>query len=95
MTIYDDNDLLEDYRKLWNNRQLTNEKLEPQGILKEAIIRELRDENSHPRVRKTFYEKYYLATKRIVNSSINNEAKLKLIQLHIEYLSKLNDEKET
>lgn len=80
--------LLNEYRKLWNNRKL-EEDHNAEMILKEAISRELKDENSHPRVRKTIYEKFYLAVKRITHSELDETAKNALIQMHInefEYL---------
>ncbi|MEH7884902.1 hypothetical protein V7654_11355 [Bacillus sp. JJ1609] len=74
--------LLKEYREIWNNRRLEAEE-SPDFILKEAIARDLRDENSHPRARRTLMEKYFLATKRIVESALSNESKILLIQLHI------------
>ncbi|MEK5064960.1 hypothetical protein [Cytobacillus sp. FSL R5-0596] len=74
--------LLNEYRKLWNNRKL-EEDTNAENILKEAISRELRDENSHPRVRKTIYEKFYLAIKRIAQSDLDDKSKAALIQIHI------------
>lgn len=81
--------LLEEYRKLWNNRLLTLEGQDSEKILLDAIKRELNDENSHPRIRKSIYEKYYLATKRILESSIPNESKFTLIVLHKELMKQL------
>ena len=77
--------LLEEYRKLWKNRSLTGEQ-SAETILKEAIIRELKDENAHPRVRKSPAEKYVLASKRIIESDLSEQAKLALLGLHIELL---------
>jgi hypothetical protein len=74
--------LLKEYRDLWNNRKLEAEE-SPEFILKEAITRDLKDENSHPRARRTLKEKYFLATKRIVESALSNESKILLIQMHI------------
>jgi hypothetical protein len=74
--------LLNEYRKLWNNRKL-EEDHNAEMILKEAISRELKDENSHPRVRKTIYEKFYLAVKRITQSDLDETSKNALIQMHI------------
>jgi len=74
--------LLNEYRHLWSNRRLEAEE-SPEFILKEAIARDLRDENSHPRARRTLMEKYFLATKRIVESSLSNENKILLIQMHL------------
>lgn len=75
--------LLSEYRGLWNNRRLESEQ-SSENILKEAIARDLKDENAHPRARRTLMEKYYLATKRILESSIGSESKLTLIRIHME-----------
>ncbi|WP_404322311.1 hypothetical protein LG298_17955 [Cytobacillus firmus] len=74
--------LLNEYRKLWNNRKL-QEDTDAENILKKAISRELMDENSHPRVRKTIHEKFYLAVKRIAHSDLDDKSKAALIQIHI------------
>jgi hypothetical protein len=59
-------------------------------ILVEAIKRELQDENSHPRIRKNKYEKYYSAIKRVINSTISLEAKLLLIKIYNEVMEELS-----
>ncbi|WNS73872.1 hypothetical protein RRV45_13185 [Bacillus sp. DTU_2020_1000418_1_SI_GHA_SEK_038] len=74
--------LLDEYRKLWKNRSLSADE-SAEFILKEAIVRELKDENAHPRVRKTLMEKYYMATKRIIESELSERSKLALIELHV------------
>lgn len=81
--------LLTDYRSIWNNRLLLNNGEESEHILKEAIQREINDENSHPRIRRNKYEKYYLASKRIIESNIPNDSKLALIELHKYYMDSL------
>jgi hypothetical protein len=81
--------LLNAYRSIWNNRSLAAEDGYEEDVLKEAIIRELKDENSHPRVRRSHTEKYVLATKRMIESSINNEEKVLLIKLHLEVMEDL------
>jgi hypothetical protein len=78
--------LLKAYRSIWNNRQLALEEKSCQETLAEAIKRELLDENSHPRIRKSKYEKYYSATKRILSSALPPESKLQLIKLHTEIM---------
>ncbi|MFF2450628.1 hypothetical protein ACFVSW_26650 [Neobacillus sp. NPDC058068] len=83
-------DLLVEYRSIWNNRILLTEEIGSKEILIEAIKRELLDENSHPRVRKSRYEKYYSAIKRVMNSSISAEMKLRLIKIHVEILEELS-----
>jgi hypothetical protein len=79
--------LLNSYRSLWNNRQLDYTDSSAEAVLKEAIKRDLLDENSHPRIRKNKEEKYYLAIKRIVESSLHEKDKLQLIQLYTESLT--------
>jgi hypothetical protein len=88
MSVYFDS-LLAEYRTIWNNRALVTVGNKSEEILKEAIKRELLDENSHPRIRKNRYEKYYSAVKRVVNSTISQEAKLQLIVVHNEIMGKL------
>ncbi|WP_274854713.1 hypothetical protein [Bacillus methanolicus] len=77
--------LLNQYRSIWNNRLLKSDD-SSEVILNEAIKRELLDENSHPRVRRPVHEKFYLAVKRIAESSLNEEDKLALITLHIQVM---------
>ncbi|MCA0147946.1 MULTISPECIES: hypothetical protein [Rossellomorea] len=83
------NDLLISYRQIWKNRMLANNDVSPEQVLKEAIKRELEDANSHPRVRKSIEVKYYLATKRITESDLSNDDKVRLIHLHIEMAAQL------
>ncbi|MBN8190615.1 hypothetical protein JI667_00510 [Bacillus sp. NTK074B] len=83
--------LLESYRQIWKNRKLTEHDTTPEQILKEAIKRELEDANSHPRIRKSWKDKYYSATKRIAESGISNEHKVELIALHIEIAEQFTD----
>ena len=81
------------YRKLWNNRTLDSmQSLEE--TLKVAIVKELKDENSQPRVRKSLHEKFFLATKRIIESSLINEDKITLLRIYAEYANSINNEKE-
>ncbi|MDQ6599316.1 hypothetical protein ABE288_16320 [Bacillus salipaludis] len=81
--------LLHEYRKVWNNRLLNVENQNSEEILKDAIKRELLDENSHPRVRKNRYEKYYSAIKRLVDSNISTETKVHLIEVHNQMMDEL------
>lgn len=82
------NELLEAYRTLWKNRSLPADE-NAETVIIEAITRELRDENSHPRVRKSLLDKYYLATKRIIESNLHADLKVALIKLHMELLELL------
>jgi hypothetical protein len=80
--------LLNEYRKLWNNRRLESQQ-SSEKILKDAISRDLKDENAHPRARRTLMEKYYLATKRILESSLVSETKVTLIRIHMEQVEEI------
>lgn len=82
--------LLKQYREIWNNRRLESDS-NPEYTLKDAISRDLKDENSHPRARRTLLEKYYLSTKRIVESSLSPGDKMKLIQIHIEQVETIEN----
>ncbi|ALC90220.1 hypothetical protein AM500_10825 [Bacillus sp. FJAT-18017] len=82
--------LLTEYRKLWNNRQLEESNLlNSEETLKEAIRRELLDENSHPRVRKGKYEKFYTASKRLLASSLKDSDKTSLLEIYVEIMENL------
>jgi hypothetical protein len=82
-------ELLAEYRMVWNNRMLATSDRSSEETLKEAIQRELLDENSHPRIRKSKFEKYYSAISRITQSTISNEAKVTLIHVHNDIMEKL------
>ncbi|QCJ45239.1 hypothetical protein FAY30_15210 [Bacillus sp. S3] len=77
------------YRSIWNNRVLATETRTCKETLFEAMKRELLDENSHPRIRKNKYEKYYSAVKRTMDSSISSETKCQLIKLYIEMMEEM------
>jgi hypothetical protein len=87
----DFNFLLNQYRTIWNNRLLSSIDKSSEEVLKEAIKRELLDENTHPRIRRNCYEKYYLSIKRVMGASILPEAKLALIQIHNEIIEELRN----
>ena len=81
--------LLEEYRLIWNHRLLGTDGKSSEETLVEAIKRELLDENSHPRVRKSRFEKYFFAVKRVSDSAVSLEAKLLLIKIHNEVMEEL------
>jgi hypothetical protein len=87
----DFNFLLNQYRAIWNNRLLSTFDKNSEEVLKEAIKRELLDENTHPRIRRNCYEKYYFSIKRLMDTSILPEAKLALIQIHNELIEELGN----
>jgi translation elongation factor EF-G len=89
----DGKDLLHAYRQLWVNRSLTVEKNEIETLYT-AIEKDLKDEMTHPRLRKSFNEKFHLAIKRIVSSLLSDNQKVKLIDCHIVVLDKLKKNNE-
>lgn len=82
--------LLKEYRSIWNNRLLAAVDQTSEKTLTDAIKRELLDENSHPRIRKDKYEKFYSAVKRVTASQIPHESKVKLIEMHIEMMEEIS-----
>lgn len=83
-------ELIEEYRRIWNNRLLGTEDKTSEETLLEAIKRELLDENSHPRIRKNKFEKYFSAIKRVSDSTVSLEAKLLLIKIHNDVMEELS-----
>ncbi|MGM0845370.1 MAG: hypothetical protein ACQEUT_10360 [Bacillota bacterium] len=75
-------ELLSLYKRIWNSRDLKSEEKVSAVILKEAVARELKDETSHPRVRKNKETKFYFAIKRITESELNVAEKYKLIDYY-------------
>ncbi|TXC93151.1 hypothetical protein FS935_02870 [Metabacillus litoralis] len=85
-------DLLSAYRDLWTNRSLPVEKDDYQTLI-DSIIKELKDEMTHPRIRKSHMEKFYYSVSRIISSSLNNEQKTQLIDLHILAMKNIENNK--
>ena len=83
--------LLMAYSELWKNRLVTDGSLSAEEVIKEAIKRDLLDEYSHPRARKSKDRKFLLATNRIINSDLSNEVKVALVSLHIQLLYQLEE----
>ncbi|MCA1054509.1 hypothetical protein LCM10_05880 [Rossellomorea aquimaris] len=93
MNQLNDQRLLVEYRSIWKNRLLEQDDQAAGNILNEAIRRDLLDENSHPRVRKTIKDKYVMATKRIIESGLSSDSKVQLLQLHVQVMEQLSDRK--
>ncbi|WP_064091318.1 hypothetical protein [Rossellomorea aquimaris] len=84
--------LLKAYSQLWKNRFLVDsDSISAEEVIKEAIKRDLSDENSHPRARKSKDRKFILATNRIINSDLTNDVKVALVNLHIQLLYQLEE----
>lgn len=82
--------LLQAYLQIWNNRGIQRED-DAENVLKELIKRELLDENSHPRVRKNKYEKFYLSVKRLAESSLHPKEKVALLAFYISTMQDLQN----
>lgn len=73
--------LLEQYRLLMHNRELPIQE-NSEKTLSEAMKSELRDEYTHPRLRRPLYEKFYIAVKRVLQSSMTSEDKMHFIEMY-------------
>ena len=83
--------LVREYQTLWKNRNLIGDDNRSETSLKQLITKELLDEYSHPRVRKSRYEKYYSSVKKILASAMMPEVKLALIQLYDKQMEELGE----
>ncbi|MBM7703302.1 hypothetical protein [Metabacillus iocasae] len=73
--------LLHCYKQLWSSRSFASEQSDnSKEVLLQAIKKDLLDEMTHPRVRKTAHVKYHWAIKRILTSSLETNEKLALIE---------------
>jgi hypothetical protein len=82
-------ELLDAYRSLWSNRSLPATENEAEDVLLDAIRRDLLDEMTHPRLRKSPYEKFSLAITRIATSSLHAKQKYELVRLYVQQLENL------
>lgn len=73
--------LLQQFRSLWSGRKLDSGE-DSEQTLKEAMKSELLDEYTHPRLRRSLHEKFYLAVERILQSALPAGDKLALIQMY-------------
>jgi hypothetical protein len=83
-------ELLQVYLSLWNNRGMEAEtEAEASLSLRELIRRELLDENSHPRIRKTKEDKLQSGLMRLEASGLNRDLKDLLSDLYKEIFHSL------
>jgi len=83
---------LELYKQLWNNRSFLLSNENSGDILHLAIKTELYDELTHPRTRKQPTEKYFMAVKRILESSLEDSDQLLLIKEFTDVLEEIKKE---
>lgn len=83
--------LLSSYRVLWSNRSLPIEQ-NALYTLEEAIKKDILDEMTHPRLRKSKEKKLIAAIKRIIQSSLTEHEKLELIHIHMMIYERLMNE---
>lgn len=83
-----DQQLLQSFRQLWVNRNLELEG-DFQNTIRQAIVMDLKDELTHPRARSNPHKKFYLAVKRIIESSIPDQDKLIFISLYEKEMNNL------
>ncbi|MCG6172179.1 hypothetical protein JEG43_03185 [Anoxybacillus sp. LAT_35] len=82
-------ELLDAYRSLWSNRSLPATESDADDVLLDAIRRDLLDEMTHPRLRKSPYEKFSLALKRIASSPLDAKQQYELVRLYVQQLENL------
>lgn len=82
--------LYEAYLRTWNNRNQESNKQPSKNKLKEAVLIELHDEMTHPRTRKAKETKFYYAVNRILNSTLNEEEKIALIQFYLKVMEEIS-----
>lgn len=75
--------LIKEYLKLWSERTVSDDSLES------LIKAELLDEMTHPRLRISKYEKFYLAIKRVLESTLEDKVKLELIRFYTKIMENL------
>lgn len=83
--------LLQNYLNLWNNRKGQIENQTEQEHFQLLLERELNDELTHPRLRKTIHEKFSLAVARIIESNLPNDDKIELIEAFRDVLAKIEN----
>lgn len=71
--------ILEAFKKIWPQRHATAN-IESKEDMQRYIVIELKDELTHPRVRKTKQQKLELAVERINNSPLEQQEKEQLIE---------------
>ncbi|MED4017562.1 MULTISPECIES: hypothetical protein [Sutcliffiella] len=83
--------LLQNYLNLWNNRKVELDNVAEQEHFQLLLERELNDELTHPRLRKTIHEKFSLAVARIIDSNLPNDDKIELIEAFRDVLAKIEN----
>lgn len=73
--------MIDAYRKLWKNRAGAAE-IETEEQLEQKIRIELKDELTHPRIRKPVEEKLAFAAGRIEKSDLDEQQKTRLLSLY-------------
>ncbi|PKH10172.1 hypothetical protein CXF70_12770 [Planomicrobium sp. MB-3u-38] len=71
--------MLEAFKKIWPQRHATAN-IESEEDMQRYIVIELKDELTHPRVRKTKQQKLELAVERINHSPLEQQEKEQLIE---------------
>lgn len=80
---------IEAYRKIWPQR-LSAASIESEEEMERSIAIELRDELTHPRVRKSKEQKLALAVERIHAAPLEQEEKQELIEVYKKIAAQLD-----
>lgn len=81
--------MIEAYRKLWKNRA-DAEEIKTEKQLEQKIRIELKDELTHPRIRKPVKEKLAFAAERIEHSDLAELQKVQLLELYKKIAAQLD-----
>lgn len=81
--------MIDAYRKLWKNRAGAEE-IETEEQLEQKIRIELKDELTHPRIRKPVKEKLAYAAERIEQSDLAELQKVRLLGLYKKIAAQLD-----
>ncbi|MBM7647889.1 hypothetical protein JOC78_000829 [Bacillus ectoiniformans] len=88
-----DSQLVDAYQRLWKNRTQGEIKEEEAAItLKTLIQRELLDEYTHPRARRSKEEKFYFASKRILESNLDSSIQIQLLNGFLAEMERIKNE---
>lgn len=81
--------MIDAYRKLWKNRADASG-IETEEQLEQKIRIELKDELTHPRIRKSVSEKLAFAAGRIEQSDLDEQQKICLLSLYKKIAAQLD-----
>ncbi|WP_170007122.1 hypothetical protein [Bacillus fonticola] len=83
------NHLYKSFLSLWKDRQ--EQAGDAEHLLRQAIVEELLDTATHPRLRVSLDRKLVFALQRILESSLLDEEKVRLLEFYAKVYQELRD----